>query len=877
MKIPALKKWFKSISYILIISILLLVFIATTGIIIIRIYGDEVKTYAINSLNKELAVKIEVDKIDLTVFRQFPYISIVLNNVTAHSSDKLNKEDFPGMDSKILFKAEHIFLNINMLDILRGQYSIRRMLGENGEVFLLTDNIGEVNYNLFKHRSEKNKNDFTINLQLVKLNNFKVIVENKNKELSTRGQIKSISLKGNFSKRKFNLTFLGSFFLESLVREGILWADRTTIVSNVSMHASDSVFTIVKGGLELNELKLETSGQLSIGELINTDLQLTGKGMAIQELVKILPENIKSKIKKYSPSGKADAQLSVKGPISSISMPSIMAEYIVSNGRIKLKEKVEVSNISFHGSFTNGTLNNSRSSSFRFNSINARLGSSQIEGSFYIENMLAPYIIAEIKGEVAAIELNGYLNKSLMVFTTGNVYPDLRLEAKLNSFSDLDLKNIVASNLAGNLDLSGIGIRFTGNYPEITKLDGKLNVENDIWLTEFNLETTSGDISFDGRMDYVLKRFVQNTSSLWVQGNVASRNSDLTFLLNMEDSGTDTLFLPQKLFLKLDVQIGEFLMAKFRAADVRAFMNYKPGFINFSTFSMNALSGSIQGYGGIIQDTEGKLMLRTSTQLQKIDIEGLFETFNNFSQDFITYKNLGGRLSGTVELATLLKTDLIPDSKNTTAEADFLIENGELKDFEPLRNLSRFIEVSELEHVKFKTLQNSIVINNSKVFIPDMDIKSSAFNISASGEHGFDNEFDYKVKVNLSEILSNKAKVKKENNEFIVLEKEGERVNIFLHIYGNPDDFKIKYDRREAVQQIKKDIVEEKKVLKTLLNEELGLFKKQFPDSTTKETPPPKFILEWEETEEAVNEPEKNGKKKKVTEKNTNPYQFDWD
>ena len=57
---------------------------------VIKIYGDEIKAFAIQSLNKNLAVKVEVGKVDISFFRNFPHISIVFENVAAYSSKEFN-------------------------------------------------------------------------------------------------------------------------------------------------------------------------------------------------------------------------------------------------------------------------------------------------------------------------------------------------------------------------------------------------------------------------------------------------------------------------------------------------------------------------------------------------------------------------------------------------------------------------------------------------------------------------------------------------------------------------------------------------------------------------------------------------------------------
>jgi hypothetical protein len=179
------------------------------------------------------------------------------------------------------------------------------------------------------------------------------------------------------------------------------------------------------------------------------------------------------------------------------------------------------------------------------------------------------------------------------------------------------------------------------------------------------------------------------------------------------------------------------------------------------------------------------------------------------------------------------------------------LKEGRLVNFEPLSKLSKFISLEELSDVKFSTLSNTFEIKNEQVIIPRMQITSSALDIFVSGNHGFDNVIDYHFQLTLSDLLSRKAKkAKKENEEFGEVMDDGlGRTQLFLSMVGPIDDPKISYDSKGAKEKMKSDVKQEKRVLKQLLKQEFGLFKK---DSTLKESGPdkkkkPGVILEFDE------------------------------
>jgi hypothetical protein len=155
------------------------------------------------------------------------------------------------------------------------------------------------------------------------------------------------------------------------------------------------------------------------------------------------------------------------------------------------------------------------------------------------------------------------------------------------------------------------------------------------------------------------------------------------------------------------------------------------------------------------------------------------------------------------------------------------LNGGELVNFEPMNNLSRFVALEELQNIRFSNLQTRISVRNRKITFPQTDILSSAFDITGSGEHLFDNSYTYRVKILLSELLAAKARrAKRENRENEYTEDGGKRTALYLKVTGKGEDFKISYDTQSVKASIAEDIRNEKQTLKSILKEEFGWFRK---------------------------------------------------
>ena len=130
-----------------------------------------------------------------------------------------------------------------------------------------------------------------------------------------------------------------------------------------------------------------------------------------------------------------------------------------------------------------------------------------------------------------------------------------------------------------------------------------------------------------------------------------------------------------------------------------------------------------------------------------------------------------------------------------------------------------------------------------------MEVNSSAVDLSVNGKHSFDNDYEYHVKVLLSEILSKKRRRNKKTvTEFGAIQDDGlGRTSMLLKIVNKGEDVKVSYDMKAAANEVKSNLQTEKKNLKNILNEEYGWFEK---DTTVKEQPAekkPKVKVIWED------------------------------
>ncbi len=233
---------------------------------------------------------------------------------------------------------------------------------------------------------------------------------------------------------------------------------------------------------------------------------------------------------------------------------------------------------------------------------------------------------------------------------------------------------------------------------------------------------------------------------------------------------------------------------------------------------------------------------RLQSNFHHDNITELFKQFNNFGQSTLVDANLKGFANAQVDLSGTWSNTLDADYNSIRSNCNMVIEKGELLGFQPLMSLSKFVDVKDLQHIRFSTLQSQIHIHDQKIIFPKTSIHSNALNLEFWGEHGFDYSIEYHFQLLFSVILASRRKHKED--EFGVLSNDpANRRSAFIIMTGTVDNPILKYDKKGLKEKIKADLHEEKQALKNLLKEEFGLFKKDSVH-TKKKTEETKFELE---------------------------------
>lgn len=848
-------------------------------------FGEQITRIIVSKINENLNTKITVKSASFSVFKRFPNAAVVFEDVIIYQ----NLDFKPGTDTldTELIKCKNIYIEINLIKLLFKDYSIKRIVGEDGELNLSVNKEGIQNFDVFKKSSGADDKSSSVNLSGILLKNFRYKYNDVKHSVLLHGFINRVILKGNIKKDSYDFDISVNLKSHHLLVNKVEYLKNRDISGSLQLKRIGEHLSLKTSDFKLHGIDFSSAIELFTGEKSTINLVTKVDEVNLTHFQSLIPDEYQKYFKEFESKGKASITLNIDGRTNGKYFPHVEMKFSLRNGTIKQRENsIKLTSVNCSGFYSNGIHNNASSSIFEVSDFSSTLENGQISGSFNYKNFKSPTVSVNMKTLINLSDIRKFLLIDTIETLEGNLEAEINLQAGFFNNKSFTRENINSFQISGNASLKNGKLKLKNSNYLYNEVSSNIIFGNDFQFESLSLKIDNNDFFIKGRLLDAVPYILKQTNTLNLKAELDSKNLDLTKYFEKDSKKVQpakydaSVLFPDDLFAELNVNIGNFTLKKFKARNAIAHVNYKPGSYTLNKAFFETMNGKINGNGMVVEDNHKNLIVKGQTSLKKIDIKQLFYVFENFGQTILRDNHLKGSLSGDILIACDWNKEMVFNLKTVTVESKIEVNNGELFNFEPLTGLSDFIALSELQDIKFSTLKNQIFIKDQQIIIPLMDINSSAFNISGSGIHHFDNHYTYRINVLLSEVLARKARQnKKENDEFGVIEDDGlGKTKIPLLIVGYKSNYEISYDTKGLKEIIKESMQNQKRELKSIFKEEFGMYKK---DSTiTKPKTTSKFKVEWDEKPSSKEEnkvPEKTQKSKKKSFEEEEGFQIEFD
>jgi hypothetical protein len=851
---------------IFVIAVILTVILLIAATFLARVFEEELARYAVEGLSRQIRTEVNVEEVKLSFIKKFPDASLEFRNVVFASVKDHEKTATVDRETDTLLAVENLFLRFNIIELLKRRYIVKEVQLQSGKLNIIIDREGTGNYRFWKEPEARGEKDFLLELDNVKLAGMHIRYDNRALGIYAEGMVRKSYFRGQFSRETYSISSGIEGKIIHYSNRGTEFIRDREISSTASLKVDPQSIEILEGNLKLAGQHLLVTGNILRPKPLDFNLSFKGKRLDLENILRHVrihsrkfPEDLKA-------GGILDLKGELKGTVSNTDPPGIRATFSLREGWMRSSRFLrDFDEIKTQGSYTNGIRNGPETTRIELDGVSMKFGNSRLGGEYSVYNLVSPDFSYNIKADIDLPDLETFFTvDSLMERIQGRILAEIRMEGDQALLGDFKKQDLLKYRYDAKFSLEDVSLKFRNLPFEFKDFTGEAVVTDHLEVRNLSGDFEDSRFNLSGRVDNFLEYLLTQGGNLWMDMDIYSEKVDLNHLRNLQAEGKpneheDTVNLPGRLYLKARFWLDEFEISNFTARQVTGDLIYKPRRLSVNHIELLSMDGRVSSGGILEQQQDMQFLVKSISEISSVDITSAFASFDDFGQEFILGHHIKGTLSGEVNFSARLNERMKIQKESILSDCDVIIRNGELTGFEPMMKLSKYIDVEELENISFSTLTNEIFIRNEEVVIPNMDIQSSAFTIKASGLHGFDRYFTYKVKAGLSEILAKKSsRPLKEESEFGPIEDDGlGRVYVYLIIEGTPQTIEVRYDRRGAVQNVREQLREEKQELKQILRNEFGLFKK---DSSLVDTPrqkQPDFMIDWEETSDSTAETEK--------------------
>lgn len=786
---------------------LLAVGVVVTGLTVsVFIFKDRIIQQFIREANKTLNTPVKIEKIEVSAWRDFPHMAIVLKNVYVEDSH-------PG--TYPLLTAKLISFSLNTWEVWQGKYSIRGMQVVDSETNLKVSADGDANYVVTKKSGGKG-GSIRFDLKNVKLKNALVhyadqsasqhhifTTDNLNTSVTATNTSYEIEAQGDVTTKQIKIK-----------RELFLKERRFDIAAFLVYDDDKKLLTIKPSEVAINRSRFVVKGTYGFAERNQIDISTEGKETNIQTIINLFPEPVVKRLSAYKSEGDIFFNLRLQGEVSSSKSPALNVTFGCRGATVYHPEfKTKITNANLKGSFSSPSLVQFNRASLQLREVTGQLNGKPFQSELRIDNFDSPFVDFQFKGDVEASALKTFYALPQVEQLEGQINADIALTGEVSLLRRKATAQRVRTN--GSITLTDIRCIYGKNKLAIEDVNGTLQFSNnDLALSGVRAKFGNSDFLLNGFFKNIVTYLLFENQPVGIEADLSSRYMDLDQLFEVgfgQSSSSEYHFkISPKVNLNFNCNVGKMKFKRFTARKLKGDLLVKNEMAVSRNISFHAMGGQLSLNGIVDAQNNQAIDVVSAFKLNGVQIDSVFYVFENFKQSFIEDRHLKGQATADVSLEMTLNDNLSLKSETLIADINTMIKNGELNDFEPMQKLNKYLDENDLSHLRFADLKNDIHIEKKTIYIPQMEIKTNATTIQLSGTHTFDQHIDYRV----AAPFRNKKKIDPDE-VFGAVEDDGKGpMKIFLKITGTTDNYEIRLDKDAVKKKIAGDLRKEVQELK---------------------------------------------------------------
>lgn len=468
-----------------IVLLVTLVPVLCIGILLLYVqtHQSEIIKKEIALLNQEHKGLISLSKSNLSVFGNFPNLSIKLYDVKVFET----KADH----APLIMDVEDIYVGFNIWDIVHGKYVINSLLIEEGvfNIVIHEDNTTNIQNSLATNSQDGTAKN-NIHLSKIRLKNLDVHTLDE----ATNTDVEKFIYNGKGGFSIADSIIAGHIDTEldlNVIKDGhttFLGKKHFEIHTDLVFNEFTGILNIEPSGIVMENGDFELEGSIDTKNDVYLDLAIKGTKPNFDMLIAFAPEDVIPYLEKYKNAGDIYFNASVKGPANKGNRPAIYADFGASKAFLEnTTSSKKINNMGFKGHFSNGKNRDASTMEFSLSDMTASLEKGAFKGALFVKNFESPEIDMQMDANFNLDFIADFFELEEVKKASGNIQlkmnfhdivdienPKMALQ-KLNQayYAALEIENLhlEAENLPVSLDSLNVHLLMNGKEATLKQFD----------------------------------------------------------------------------------------------------------------------------------------------------------------------------------------------------------------------------------------------------------------------------------------------------------------------------------------------------------------------------------------------------------------------
>ncbi|MDR3367100.1 MAG: AsmA-like C-terminal region-containing protein [Prevotellaceae bacterium] len=830
----------KIIAKIFVVILCVLILFVVSSVTLTVIYRNDIVSAALEAVARSNELSFKSQSVDVAFSFKLKNTALLFGNVDVKSRKSVS-------DVTLALQAETLRVEVDLLRFaLYGEVSVKKLAVKNGQLSLRLASRGRRGSPDASPQLPDTE-ALLYGVSKIQLERCRLSVEDASGG-SVAVEVEALSADMEQKGEKLNLHAKGLMAVQA--SGGKKPAQRTLTKLSVDVRGSlaQGVATVADGKLSVNGVALEATGSVAFRPLGEVDARITGKNLSLEHVVGQARKYVELDAPERL-SGRADVKIRLSGSLKEKSTLRLTGAGAVRNAALKLKGMEEFSAKELTCSISSHDVKNLRSYACDVSSGNVLWRNFRFSGEGAVRNFASPVYDLNVGflGDVAALKVGGLLE--------GSVQGTAQLRTTAWSYEGVEALGVRADVVNFKALI----------FNELYTFSGQLSADKNVLEPQLNVACSAAEGAFSGAVQGYLKALLdESPATLKISGNLAAKRLDLDKLLAQGDSSASDRL---SIYANLNAQADELTVLGDLYTNASGAVSYSSRSLLINKLSVDAFGGTLGGDVKLYSGAGGRKRLGCDLYFNSLQLESLPYLHKKFG---VKPGSVQGKCSGAITLASDVNSEG-PDMDKLAATLNFTVSNGRLLEFAPIQPLSAYLKKSLLQDVRFSALKNTLSLENGKITIPKMEVRSTALNAIIAGTQELKGDFDYHITLYLNELFSRKEK----DIENPIKE---DKTKLFLRFTGKNGVTEVTHDAREWSKNMEKKAQREAQEIRSLLRN--GQEADKNPPTTAPKTK--KITVEWEE-DESVGAPEKTPEKPKqkpekpAQKKQRSEVEVEWD